>query len=62
MIVPLFALSNTGIHVDDRLLGDAVTSPITLGILFGYVIGKPVGILRQRGLRRGPGPPGCARH
>ena len=28
-----------------QLLEDAVTSPITLGILFGYVVGKPLGIL-----------------
>ena len=45
VIVPLFALANAGIHVDADLLGDAVTSPISLGILFGYVIGKPFGIL-----------------
>ena len=45
VIVPLFALANTGIHVDGALLSDAVTSPITLGILFGYVIGKPIGVL-----------------
>ena len=45
VIVPLFALANTGIHIDGALLSAAVTSPITLGILFGYVIGKPVGVL-----------------
>ena len=45
MIVPLFALANIGIEVDGQLLGDAVTSPITLGILFGYVVGKPLGIV-----------------
>ena len=45
VIVPLFALANAGIHLDSQLLGDAVTSPITLGILFGYVAGKPIGIL-----------------
>jgi Na+/H+ antiporter NhaA len=44
VIVPLFALANAGIHVDSQLLGDAVTSPVTLGILFGYLVGKPVGI------------------
>jgi Na+/H+ antiporter NhaA len=59
VIVPLFALANAGIHLDGQLLGDAVTSPVTLGILFGYVVGKPVGILgaawlatRFGGLRR----------
>jgi Na+/H+ antiporter NhaA len=45
VIVPLFALANTGIHLDGDLLGDAVGSPITLGIFFGYVVGKPLGIL-----------------
>jgi Na+/H+ antiporter NhaA len=45
VIVPLFALANAGIPIDGKLLGDAVGSPITLGILFGYVVGKPVGIL-----------------
>jgi Na+/H+ antiporter NhaA len=45
VIVPLFALANAGIHVDSDLLSAAVTSPVTLGILFGYVVGKPVGVL-----------------
>jgi Na+/H+ antiporter NhaA len=45
VIVPLFALANAGIHVDGKLLSDAVTSPITLGIVIGYVVGKPLGIL-----------------
>jgi Na+/H+ antiporter NhaA len=44
VIVPLFALANAGIHVDGDLLGDAVTSPVTLGIVCGYVVGKPLGI------------------
>jgi protein-disulfide isomerase len=43
--VPLFALANAGIHVTGGLLGDAIASPITLGILIGYVVGKPLGIL-----------------
>jgi Na+/H+ antiporter NhaA len=45
VIVPLFALANAGIHVNGGLVHDAVRSPITLGIFFGYVVGKPVGIL-----------------
>jgi Na+/H+ antiporter NhaA len=45
VIVPLFAIANAGIHLTGGLLEDAVTSPITLGILVGYVVGKPVGIL-----------------
>jgi Na+/H+ antiporter NhaA len=43
-IVPVFALANTGIAVNGALLSRAFTSPITLGILVGYVVGKPVGI------------------
>lgn len=45
VIVPLFALANAGITVDGGQLADAFTSPITLGILLGYVLGKPVGIV-----------------
>jgi Na+/H+ antiporter NhaA len=45
VIVPLFALANAGIHLSGTLLGDAVTSPITLGIVVAYVVGKPLGIL-----------------
>jgi Na+/H+ antiporter NhaA len=44
-IVPVFALANAGVHIDGGLLSDAVGSPITLGIVFGYVVGKPLGIL-----------------
>jgi Na+/H+ antiporter NhaA len=44
VIVPLFALANAGIALDRELLGRAFTSPITLGIVFGYVLGKPAGI------------------
>ena len=45
VIVPLFALANAGIHLDGTLLSAAFTSPVTLGIIAAYVIGKPVGIL-----------------
>ena len=44
LIVPLFALANAGIAIDGAFLGQAFTSPITLGIVVGYVVGKPVGI------------------
>jgi len=43
VIVPLFALANAGIVVSGSFLARAYTSPITLGILFGYVVGKPIG-------------------
>jgi Na+/H+ antiporter NhaA len=50
VIVPLFALANAGIHVNGSLLGDAFGSPITLGILVGYVVGKPLGIVGSSAL------------
>jgi protein-disulfide isomerase len=45
VIVPLFALANAGIGLNGAFLARAFSSPITLGILLGYVVGKPVGIL-----------------
>ncbi|MEU1369208.1 Na+/H+ antiporter NhaA [Streptomyces sp. NPDC005803] len=45
LIVPLFALANTGIPLDAEGLGRAFTSPVTLGILLALVLGKPVGII-----------------
>ncbi len=45
VIVPLFALANAGIAIDADFLARAATSPITLGILVGYVVGKPIGIV-----------------
>jgi Na+/H+ antiporter NhaA len=45
VIVPLFALANAGIHLDGDLLSAAVKSPVTLGILAAYVVGKPLGIV-----------------
>jgi Na+/H+ antiporter NhaA len=44
VIVPLFALANAGIAIDSSFLARGFSSPITLGILVGYVLGKPIGI------------------
>jgi Na+/H+ antiporter NhaA len=44
VIVPLFALANAGVSISGAFLSRAFTSPITLGIALGYVVGKPVGI------------------
>jgi len=45
VVVPLFALANAGVEVNGTFLGRAFSSPVTLGVLVGYVVGKPVGIL-----------------
>jgi Na+/H+ antiporter NhaA len=43
LIVPLFALANAGIPVSGSFLAKAYTSPVTLGIMVGYLVGKPIG-------------------
>jgi Na+/H+ antiporter NhaA len=45
LIVPLFALANAGITISGEFLIRGYTSPITLGIIIGYVVGKPIGIV-----------------
>jgi Na+/H+ antiporter NhaA len=45
LIVPLFALANAGVTISGSFLARAYTSPVTLGILLGYVIGKPIGTI-----------------
>ncbi|WP_202880597.1 Na+/H+ antiporter NhaA [Kribbella amoyensis] len=45
LIVPLFGLANAGIPIHLDFLGEAYTSPITLGILLGYTLGKPLAVI-----------------
>ena len=45
VIVPLFALANAGIAFSGDSLARAFKSPVTLGILVGYVVGKPIGFV-----------------
>ncbi|GAA3449913.1 hypothetical protein GCM10018962_17460 [Dactylosporangium matsuzakiense] len=45
LIVPLFGLANAGIAIDGAFLARAFTSPITLGVLAGYVVGKPIAVV-----------------
>ena len=45
LIVPLFALANAGIVLNASFLSHAYTAPITLGVIVGYVAGKPVGVV-----------------
>ncbi len=45
VIVPLFALANTGLTLTTDLVHAAIRSPITWAIIAARVIGKPVGIL-----------------
>ena len=43
LIVPLFALANADIRISGSFLAHAYTSPATLGIMIGYIAGKPIG-------------------
>ena len=43
-VVPVFALANAGVPVGAGALGDALTSPVGLGIVGGLVAGKTLGI------------------
>ena len=44
VIVPLFALANAGVRLDGEALTRALGSPVMLGVVFGLIVGKPVGI------------------
>ncbi len=44
LVVPLFALANAGFPITGSFLAHAYGSPVTLGILIAYVVGKPVGV------------------
>jgi Na+/H+ antiporter NhaA len=45
VIVPLFALANADIKISGSFLASAYSSPVTLGIMVGYLVGKPLGIV-----------------
>ena len=45
LVVPVFALANTGVDLRDGVLADALGSPVTWGVVAGLVLGKPLGIV-----------------
>jgi NhaA family Na+:H+ antiporter len=44
LIIPIFALANAGVHLESGGLQASLTHPVALGIIFGLVIGKQVGV------------------
>jgi Na+:H+ antiporter, NhaA family len=44
LIIPLFALANAGVRLNEIDLGAAATHPVTVGVAVGLVVGKAVGI------------------
>jgi len=51
-IIPIFAFANAGLSLTG-LSFDDVTHPVTLGVIFGLLLGKPLGILAFVGLAVG---------
>ena len=44
IVIPIFALANAGIPIDFANFASYLNHPITLGVLAGLVLGKPLGI------------------
>jgi len=44
LILPFFALSNTGVILHGISLSEAATHTVSMGIVFGLVFGKPIGV------------------
>lgn len=44
IVIPIFALANAGIFIDWSSIGDIIVHPISMGITFGLVFGKLIGI------------------
>lgn len=45
LVLPLFALANAGVNIGGEALAEAAGNPVALGIVFGLVAGKPLGIV-----------------
>lgn len=44
LIVPLFVLANAGVRLEMNII-ELISQPVALGIIFGLVLGKPIGVL-----------------
>jgi NhaA family Na+:H+ antiporter len=45
VVVPLFAFANSGVALSGGALARSLSSPITIGVILGLVVGKPAGIV-----------------
>lgn len=43
IILPLFALSNAGVRIEGNIM-ELILNPVSIGIIIGLTVGKPVGI------------------
>ncbi len=55
LVLPIFALANAGVRLDEETLSAAVRSPLTWGIVAGLVVGKLIGITGATALMRATG-------
>lgn len=44
LVIPIFAIANAGVMIALDNLGNALTHPVTLGVLLGLCLGKPLGV------------------
>ncbi|MFC1751198.1 Na+/H+ antiporter NhaA [Pseudomonadota bacterium] len=44
LIIPIFALANAGIPIEVSGMGEAMTHPVTIGVMLGLILGKFLGI------------------
>jgi Na+:H+ antiporter, NhaA family len=49
LILPLFALANTGVPIDQEAIA-RILSPNSIGIALGLIVGKPLGVILMCGL------------
>jgi NhaA family Na+:H+ antiporter len=45
LILPFFAMGNTGLTFHGMVFSEMVSNPVILGIVFGLVFGKPLGVI-----------------
>ena len=45
IVIPIFALANAGIPIDFAGFGQYLSHPVTLGVVAGLMLGKPIGIM-----------------
>ena len=45
LVMPLFALANCAVPLNSSMLGQAFTHPVSLGVMTGLLLGKPLGIV-----------------
>ncbi|MEI6620399.1 MAG: Na+/H+ antiporter NhaA [Actinomycetes bacterium] len=43
--VPLFALFSAGVNLQGQSISEALTHPVTIGIIVALVVGKPIGVI-----------------